>query len=252
MNDSFRNFAVRTTAVAALSWGLAGCAGLAQRQPAGTSAIPAASIARALAPASQVKNNVRPLDPAGGMIRAITDGGFQGTFAYAANTGQPKVKLTVSNSGQTNAFGAPIAPGATPVLYLAVAVSGTQTVQFSPAALQATISSSYLLPGVQYTMYLYQGGALLSSANVGEAGPVQHTLKFASPLQNVSIAPGTPLLMEFAPPPGGNIFVNDQNGDQNISELVASDGYSHANHLLPGGYNPQGVALDGSGNLFLY
>ena len=186
----------------------------------------------------------------GGVIRAITDGGFQGTFAYAANTGQPKVKLTVSNSGQTNAFGAPIAPGATPVLYLAVAVSGTQTVQFSPAALQATISSSYLLPGVQYTMYLYQGGALLSSANVGEAGPVQHTLKFASPLQNVSIAPGTPLLLEFAPPPGGNIFVNDQNGDQNISELVASDGYSHANHLLPGGYNPQGVALDGSGNLF--
>ena len=247
-----KNAVANLTVAAALATVLLqGCSGISQSPNSGTLPLSSIHHATRVAATGQVKNNVRPLDPTGGVIRAITDGGFQGTFAYAANNGQPKVNLTLSNSGQTNAFGAPVAPGATPVLYLAVGVSGTQTVEFSPAALQATISSSDLLPGVQYTMYLYQGGSLLSSVNVGSAGRVQHMLKFASPLQNLSIAPGTPLVLEFAPPPGGNIFVTDQNGDGNISELVASDGYSNPVHLLPQyAYNPLGLTLDGSGNLF--
>ena len=252
MNDSFRNFAVRTIAVAALSWGLAGCAGLAQRQPAGTSAIPAASIARALAPASRVKNNVRPLDPAGGMIRAITDGGFQGTFAYSANSALSGVKITLSNSGQTNLLNAPTPPGTAPVLYLTVQVSGSQTVDFQAASLEATISSASLTANIPYTLYLYQDGALLGSVSAGEAGLRTHMLKFASPLQDVSIAPGTPLVLELAPPAAaGNIFASNQQNAEQITELFAATDYATSSNLLPNQkYSPNGVALDGSGNLF--
>ena len=74
-------------------------------------------------PSLPEKNNTQKLAPAGGTIRAISYGGFQGTFPYAPNNAPSGVTLTLTNSGQYDQFNAPTPPGTTALLFLAAQVT---------------------------------------------------------------------------------------------------------------------------------
>jgi hypothetical protein len=155
--------------------------------------------------------------PSGGSIPVPAFGNFVGRFAYARNQSglnYPKlVALTMTNSGETNYFGAPT-PGpdssqpdtagstsgagigtGSPLCYLMATVQGTRRITFAGGTLRADLHSAHLQPGSTYSMYVYSGNELVGTIPLGVASP-QHAVHFSSPLAGVSIEARTPLFME--------------------------------------------------------
>jgi sugar lactone lactonase YvrE len=250
-------------AVAAACIILAGCAGIV-RAPSSDSTLPQSS-AQALRSSGNAAirtpggetNNVKVLNPAGGTIRAITYDGFQGTFAYALNDAGANVTLTMTNSGPNNIFGAPTPAGASPVLFLAAQVGGTKAVTFARGdSLGASISSASLVPAVSYTVYFYAGGSFLGSSLAFIGNPKREMLEFQTPLQDVVITPGVPLVMELVPTNAaapGTLFVSNFNNNTVTLYTPPFSGSSQglSATIASGVSEPDYVALDAGGNLYV-
>jgi hypothetical protein len=213
-----------------------------------------AEVATRVPTPKQGKSFTRLLNPAGGKTYAESFGGFQSTLAYASNNAANGVTMTLTNSGSTNLFNAPTPAGSSPVLFLEAQVSGTQPVTFQSASLAATITSQQFAPATSYSLYAYEGGTLVGSAL---ALPLSRTrFAYQTLLQGLSIAPGTPLVLELVPTADANpgtLFV----ANTNIRAVtVYAPPFSGPSQGLTAtitngvGY-PFAVLLDSAGNLYV-
>jgi sugar lactone lactonase YvrE len=233
-----------------------GCSG-GNQSTSGSGALPLSnargSVGSMNRAAAQSKNYTRALDPAGGTIRAETVDGFQGSLAYAANNAAAKVTLTLTNSGSVNQFNAPTPPASTPVLFLAAQVSGSEPVTFQAASLAASITSKQFAAATSYTMYVYQGNSQVGSALAFPVSKSKFT--FQSVLQGVTIAPGTPLVMELVPAADampGTVFVANLGGGVTIYAPPFSGSTQGLSATLTNGVtNPLALTLDAAGNLYV-
>ncbi len=129
----------------------------------------------------------------GGSIRLANSALAQPILGYAGSDARLGTLLALRSA--TSLAGAPRPPSGTAVVLLQVEVSGTRVVTFGDVATQAGIHSPLFRDGVDYSIQLYSGGqpvGFLYDAGNASRGIVT----FLSPLANLSLSPGVPLIIE--------------------------------------------------------
>jgi hypothetical protein len=145
-----------------------------------------------VAPSGASKSTTVTLKPAGGDAAVPKYDDFSGTLPYASNDARKHVTLTLTNAGSKDPMDA---SKTKTVLYLEARVDGSAKVTFKPATAKASLSSSQLVAGDTYTLYLYSGKKQIAKLDIGQ--PAKGTLRFPTPLSKVALAPATPLVIAF-------------------------------------------------------
>jgi len=91
--------------------------------------------------------------------------------------------------------GAPRPPSGTPVVFLQVEVSGSRVVTFENRASESGVRSPLLQPVHEYTVYSFAGGQPVG-VPLSAGKPINGGVTFISPLADLSLAPGIPLVVE--------------------------------------------------------
>ena len=141
-----------------------------------------------------------PIKDKGGSLKLPSCGGTSGNITYPSNNapGSATVTLTAYTTNPAPSQCGTVS-GETTLAYITATSTGSGSVLYNDTAKKSALHNPRFPTNATFTLYAFAFGSPLFSEKLGRPN-AQHTLKFASPLNDMNVPLGIPLCFELDTP----------------------------------------------------